>query len=131
MRLLQMILIFDVVTFMLLAQQAPGTLLAIEVENETFYNRDVVDPAQFATNPNPVTLGLARTFAQGVAIGDIVSVNGRRVKGTILVNTTFFNSRPAPAPGQAIADVQRVGLYQWPFEILDEEGRPIGSIQVN
>jgi hypothetical protein len=124
-------LVFELLPFILSAQQPPGTLLAIEVENETFYNRDVADPAQFATNPNPVSLRTPRAFVQGVAIGDIASINGRRVKGTVIVNTTFFNLRPLPAPGQAIADVSRAGLYQWHFEILDEESRPIGSIQVN
>jgi hypothetical protein len=131
MRPLETILVFGLLVSAVSAQQPPGTLLAIEVENETFYNRDVADPAQYAMHPNPVTLGLARTFAQGVAIGDIVSVNGRRVKGAVVVTTTFFNLRPQPAPGQALADIQRAGLYQWHFEILDEEARPIGSIQVS
>ncbi len=132
MRLPPTIVLFGALASGLSAQSPAGTLLAVEVESETFYGRDVADPAQFGTNPNPVmTPGFRRVFAQGVAIGDIVSVNGKRVKGTVIITTTIFRLRPQPSPGQAIADLQREGFYQWHFEILDEDGRPIGSLQVN
>jgi hypothetical protein len=119
------------------AQQPAGTLLVIEVESETFYIRDVGDPAQFGANPNPVDvpatvldpMGRLKTFMQGVAIGDIVSVNGKRVRGAVVVSANWFMLRPQPSTGQA--DMQRGGLYHWHFEILDESGRPIGTIQAN
>jgi hypothetical protein len=114
------------------AQQPAGTVLVIEVENETFYQRDVADLAQWSTSPNPVTLPNApRTFVEAVMIADIVSVNGKRAKGAVVLTANFFNLRPQPSPGQAIADLQRGGLYQWHFEILDEDGRGIGSIQAS
>ena len=39
--------------------------------------------------------------------------------------------RPAPVPGQAIADTVRVGLAVFTFEILKSDGTPIGTIVTN
>jgi hypothetical protein len=42
-----------------------------------------------------------------------------------------LNLRPDPPPGQAIADVTRGGLVEWYYEILAEDGHPIGAIRVS
>jgi uncharacterized protein (TIGR03437 family) len=110
-------------------------LLVIQFENHTLYHRDVSDPARLATDPGRTTTytvgAQPPTFGQLILLGDIVSVNGKRVKGTVTELITWIPMRPNPAPGQAIADTTRGGLYDWNFEILHEDGRPIGSIRVS
>ncbi len=112
------------------AQGPVGSLLVVETENHVIYVRDVADYSRLATSPGLTTAVLPRSFEQDVIIGDIVSVNGKRVKGTVVETTNFLTLRPAPAPGQAIADITRGGMIEWYFEILDEDGQRIGSIVV-
>jgi hypothetical protein len=46
-----------------------------------------------------------------------------------VLNTILL--RPNPAPGQAIADINRGGLVEWYFEIQDSNGNFVGSIRVS
>jgi hypothetical protein len=110
-------------------QHPAGSLLTIETEHHTVYVRDVADYALLATKPGPTPAAMANNFLEYVIIGDIVSVNGRRAKGTVLQIVTVL--RMGSAPGQVISDTARGGLLEWNFEILDEDGRPIGSIRVS
>jgi hypothetical protein len=114
-----------------MAQHPVGSLLTIETEHHTAYHRDVADYSLLATQPGPTTRVAARNFAEQVIIGDIVSVNGRRAKGTVLSTVTIMTMGPGAVPGQAIADATRTGWEEWNFEILDEDARPIGSIRVS
>jgi hypothetical protein len=113
------------------AQHPKGSLLIVDVENQTIYERDTSDPKLLATNPNPTTAISARNFNQLINIGDIVAVNGTPVKGTLIETVTVVNSQPNPTAGQAIADATRNGLYEWNFEIMTLDGREIGSIRAS
>ena len=113
------------------AQHPTGSLLVIETANHVAYVRDVADYSLLATKPDRTTVVLPRNFDESVIIADIVSVNGRRVRGTVLETLTIATLRPAPAPGQAIADITRSGMVEWYFEILHEDGQLIGSIRVS
>jgi hypothetical protein len=106
-------------------------LLVIQFENHTLYHRDVSDPARLATDPSRTTGAQTPAFSELILLGDIVSVNGKRVKGAVTELITWIPTRPNPTPGQAIADTIRGGLYDWNFEILHEDGRLIGSIRVS
>ena len=131
MKLLTCVLILAVTTVYGFAQHPTGNLLIIETANHTSYARDVTDYSLLAANPGPTVEAPARNFQDVILIGDIVSVNGKPAKGTVVETATFLTLRPNPTPGQAIADTQRGGLIQWNFEIQSEDGRPIGSILVS
>jgi hypothetical protein len=114
-----------------LAQSPVGSLLVVETANHRGYVHDVPDTSLYATKPGPVDPVIAKNFDQNVFIGDIVSVNGKLAKGTVIEVLNTILLRPNPAPGQAIADINRGGLVEWYFEIQDSAGNFIGSIRVS
>jgi hypothetical protein len=118
-----------------LAQHPAGSLLVIQLENQTGYVRDVSDTTRLAIDRGPTTTftigGQSPSFSELIFVGDIVSVNGKRVKGTATELITWIPIRPNPTAGQFIGDTTRGGLYEWNFEILHEDGRPIGSIRAS
>jgi len=112
-------------------QTAPTTTLQIEFENYVAYIYDVFDPSKVGTDSNATTPILARNFRIVVAIGDIVAVNGRPAKGTLTERRTSFFLSPNPAPGQAIADTTRNTLVDRYYEIMQADGRPVGTIMIS
>jgi hypothetical protein len=119
-----------------LAQHPAGSLLVIQLENQTGYVRDVADTSRFAVDRGPTTTFTIAgqqgiSFSELIFVGDIVSVNGKRVKGTATELITWIPIRPSPTPGQFIGDTTRAGFYEWNFEILHEDGRQIGSIRAS
>jgi hypothetical protein len=115
-----------------LAQAPPAAVLEIDVENQVDYRTDVFDYSRFATDPNPTTTaGATKTFATFVNIADIIAVNGKPARGTAVSRQTVLRSASAPVPGQAIADVERLAILEFMWEILDEGGVPIGSIMAS
>jgi hypothetical protein len=131
MRPLQTIASFLLLASGALAQHPVGTLLTIVTEHVTAYRRDVSDYSLLATQTGPTTVTNARNFYEIILMGDIVSVNGRPAKGTQTVMVTIMTMGPNPAPGQAIADVTRTARAERNFDILTEDGRPIGSIRTS
>ncbi len=117
-----------------LAQVAAPTILQIDLADHVLYFEDLTaaDLARRATVPNVATPVGALNFIRTTGVADIVAVNGRPVMGTYASSTVgpaFF--RPAPNPGQAIADTARNALGVSTFEILKSDGTPIGTIVVN
>src|SRR5262249_12558493 len=112
-------------------QGPAGSLLVIETTNRVVYTRDVADYSLLATNPVITTAAREQNFGQNILIRDIVSLNGTRVQGTVVGMLTEFKLRPDAPPGMAIADIRRNSWEEWYFEILDEDGRLIGSIRVS
>ena len=115
-----------------LAQVPPALVLRIDVANNVLYDEDASDVSKFATNPN-VTADShsSKNFNRAVGVADIVAVNGQPVTGTHIRSAVNVGLRPAPVPGQAIADTVRVGLAVFTFEILKSDGTPIGTIVTN
>jgi hypothetical protein len=120
-----------------IAQDPPAAVLTIEMEHETAYVGDTSDYSKLATDPNPTTplpsgdaTIRARTFSWVMVIADIVAVNGKPAKGTMLERAFVVRLTPDPAPGstEAIADTTRFGLYDFHYEIQWADGTPIGSI---
>jgi hypothetical protein len=66
-----------------------------------------------------------------MVIADIVSINGKPAKGTVLERAYVIRLTPNPAPGstEAIADTTRFGMYDWNYEIQQADGTPVGSIR--
>ena len=113
------------------AQSPVGSLLVIQTANHRGYVRDVADNSLYASKAGPTTPTNAKNFDQDVFIGDIVSVNGQLVKGTVVELFSGLSLTPKPTPGQAIADITRASFTEWYFEILDLDSNPIGSIRVS
>ena len=110
------------------AQDGPAVILDMRIENRVVYWADSPDVSKLATNPNGTTPVAPRTFATFMSIADIVSINGRPVKGTWTIRAMQLNLSPNPAPGQAIADTTRQNQVDAVFEILQPNGTPIGTL---
>lgn len=113
------------------AQVAPVTILDISIENGVDYRTDVTDYSRLATDPNITTAIIARNFSTFISLADIVAVNGKPAKGTLVRRGTVVNVNPNPTPGQALADTQRAFLQDDAWEILQADGTPIGTIFVS
>jgi hypothetical protein len=55
-------------------------------------------------------------------------VNGKPAKGLFVTRGTHVMLSPNAAPGTAIADGERGGMGHWHFEILQDDGKPIGTL---
>ena len=108
---------------------APPVLLELSVVNRAFYLHDQPDYSLLASTPNAVfPIGVGKTFTVVTGIGDIVQMNGRPTKGTFAAWFTLLNLTPQPEPGQAIADVTRSQINNSLFEVLDTDGKSLGTI---
>jgi uncharacterized protein (TIGR03437 family) len=118
--------------FEALAQNQGVVVLDIETERQHAYVYDGTEYARLATNTDRIAVsGAVRTFASFYNIGDIVSINGRRVKGTVVISQTALRLSPNPIAGSTIADVDRFGDVRQTWEIYQEDGTPIGSIMTS
>ena len=115
-----------------LAQVAAPSILQMDLANNVLYDEDTSDVSKFATDPNVSTDShSSKNINRAVGVADIVAVNGQPVTGTHIRSAVNVGLRPAPVPGQAIADTVRVGLAVFTFEILKSDGTPIGTIVTN
>ncbi len=110
------------------AQTPPPAVLQIELENYVVYFSDVADYSKLATDPNKTTAVVPKNYGVSYGIADIVSVNGKAVKGVFTERRFQLNHTPTPAPGQAIADAVRQNFLERHYEILKADGTQIGSI---
>lgn len=108
-------------------ESAPVTLL-VDVENAVQYRSDIADPARRGADAAVTTAGAARAFTDVLFIGDIVAVNGRPARGLWTSRQYLMNFNPSPAPGFAIADVNRGTIAECKWEFLDADGRFIGAL---
>lgn len=117
-----------------LVGQPTVTTLEIEIDNTVCYLDDVADPAKKATSAVPVPIPqniTYRTFKLHLCMGDIVAVNGTPAKGFYLRPWTQVLSATALTPGRNIADVAGSCMGTHTFNILHEDGTPIGSIMAS
>src|SRR3954454_3562028 len=110
------------------AQAPQPAILDIEWENAVVYINDVADPSKLVGSAAPVIPNI-RNFMTFMAIGDIVSVNGKPAKGSMVDRGQLAQLVRNAAPGQAVADVAlRGGMVDLYLEILQTDGTPVGSI---
>src|SRR5260370_6527110 len=112
------------------AQVAPATVLEVQAENLVAYVGDVSDVLKFATEPGVTTVSAIgpRNFGTTLSIADIVAVNGKPAKGTVVINMRTINLSAAPTPGQAISDTARGASSNYALEIQQADGTPVGNI---
>jgi len=126
------LLVLCACSFLSVAQSGPPAVLLIEFENNVLYNQDTSDVSKFATDPGRTAAAPSKNFASVVSIADIVSVNGRPAKGVFFKERRIIFLTPSPNPGQAIADLTRnAAEFYDAFEILQEDGTPVGSIFIS
>src|SRR5713101_7529567 len=75
------------------AQAPEFAILDIEWENEVAYFDDVADPSRLVTSPGPVPATI-RNFMQLLFIADIVSVNGKPARGSLIFATRLIQAVP-------------------------------------
>jgi hypothetical protein len=110
------------------AQGTPATILDIGLDNMVNYFNDVTDYSKLAIDSNRTTVAAQPNFAQSIGIADIVSVNGKPVKGLFTERRIQLTRRVNPTAGQAIADGQRGAIMERHYEILKMDGTQIGTI---
>ena len=108
--------------------EPPAVILTVDIENIVIYQQDTTDVTKFATDPKIVPNRADRTFVPVMWLADIVAVNGKPSKGTWTARGTVLFRSATPAPGMAIADSSSTVYWDWVFDILQEDGTPIGTI---
>ena len=113
----------------LAAAQTPAmTTLQIDMANQRAYVQDIPDPQKYASDPTAVATSGFRIFASIVNLMDIVAVNGKPAKGTFVARGTRVGLSPNSGAGTAVADVERSQSSDWSFEILQDDGTPVGTL---
>src|ERR1700730_14377178 len=103
--------------------QMPGVVMTVDIDNVVRYGYDVSDWTKFGLNTGPTTRAATPTaFGNFVTLADIVAVNGKPSKGTVVYRGLGLPIRPAPSPGQAIGDITRGGINDILWEFLQEDG---------
>src|SRR5438093_1013012 len=111
------------------AQATAATILEIDTENIVSYSSDVFDAPKFATDPNLTTVTAGpRNFGFVMAVGDIMAVNGKPAKGTLVVRQQAISLSPTPSPGQGAADIVRTAVSDYLLEIQQVDGTLVGNI---
>ena len=109
-----------------LAQSPKVVRLEVIINNMVSYKVDVADPLTLALQPGPVPApDPLHTFEEFIGIGDIVSINGKPVKGIWTNRGIQTNFTPNPAPGQAVANGTSANHSECAWDIYTEEGKYI------
>ncbi|HTS65392.1 MAG TPA: hypothetical protein VMH28_25400 [Candidatus Acidoferrales bacterium] len=108
---------------------AQFAVLEVDAENIVSYTTDIFDATKFASDPNLTTIPAPpRNFAFVMAVGDIVAVNGRPARGTLVVRQQSISLSPSPALGQGVADIVRTAVSDYLLEIQQADGTLVGNI---
>ncbi|PWU00145.1 MAG: hypothetical protein C5B51_25740 [Terriglobia bacterium] len=111
------------------AETPQPVILDIGYQNQVLYVDDVSDRSKLAASATPVIPNL-RTFSSATALGDIVSINGKPAKGSVVVRSQFLNLAPNAPSGQSIGDTFRPAFGDIVFEILQADGTPVGTLML-
>jgi len=103
----------------------------VDLENFLVYVNDVGDPRKLATSQKATFAtpqGWAWAFQQSVILADVVAVSGQPAKGLFVARETRLNSSPDLVPGRVLADISRVGIYDFAIDLLQASGEPVGTL---
>jgi len=113
------------------AQAPTGSILRMEFENATLYIADCPN-SQLATSSTKLNRPTGGAFESAFGIADIVSVNGKRVKGAAYQTVVSgLKGSSNPAPRGVLVDSVRLALFQWDLDLLNPDGTQIGTIQIS
>jgi len=116
------------------AQSQQYVVLDIAWNSAVSYVDDVLDPAKNATLPGPVSINPSvKNLEAYMVIGDLVSVNGKPVKGNFVIRGRVFalSTTAAPGSGSSIGDIGRGGASDMYLEIREIGGTQIGTIMTS
>jgi hypothetical protein len=104
----------------------------VDIDNYVLYNYDTFDTTQFGTNSTSTSVPM-KTYNNHISIGDIVAVDGKPAKGTLLCTHTMFVLSPKATVGsmKAIADTSRAMMDDCSLEILTDGGVAVGTIFIH
>jgi uncharacterized protein (TIGR03437 family) len=116
----------------LLEAQMPPVVLHIDSANFVRYDQETADWTKYATSPGIVTLapGHLPPFGSYITLGDLVSVNGKPVKGVRVLRGLNTNFAINAMPKQAVADIGGSTYFDQLFVIQNLDGTVIGTIVV-
>jgi hypothetical protein len=116
---------------LLQAQMSP-VVLRIDTANFVRYDQETADWTKYGTSPTIVTLapGHLPPFGSYITLGDVVSVNGKPVKGVRVLRGLNTNFAINAIPKQAVADIGGSPYFDQLFAIQNLDGTVIGTIVV-
>jgi len=114
----------------LAAQTPPVTILEVVTENVVIYVNDVADPSKMATSAGivPLPSGLPLTFKPSLGIRDMVSVNGKPAKGSVITRHFFGSFSAGYTATRAIADFSAGGATDTYIVVQQSDGTDVGII---
>jgi uncharacterized protein (TIGR03437 family) len=112
----------------LFAQTPPPVIVTVDVENIVEYEADVPDVSKLATIANKTAGASANNFYSVIWVADVVAVNGKPAKGTWTVRGNQLFRSPSATPGRAIADSSGAYFFDWVFDLMQQDGTPIGTL---
>jgi len=114
----------------LAAQTPPVTILEVVTENFVQYVNDVADPSKMATSAGivPLPSGLPLTFKPSLGIRDMVSVNGKPAKGSVITRHFFGSFSVGYTATRAIADFSAGGATDTYIVVQQSDGTDVGII---
>ena len=114
----------------LLQAQMPPVVLRIDTVNFVRYDQETADWTKFATSPGIVTLapGHLPPFGSYIVLADVMSVNGKAVKGVRVFRGLNTNFAINATPKQAVADIGGSPYFDQLFVIQNPDGTVIGTI---
>jgi hypothetical protein len=116
----------------LLEAQMPPAVLRIDTANFVRYDQETADWTKYGTSPGIVTLapGHLPPFGSYISLADVVSVNGKPVKGVRVLRGLNTNFAINAVPKQAVADIAGSPYFDQLFVIQNLDGTVIGTIIV-
>ena len=103
-------------------------ILTVEVANSVIYRGTVFDASKIAKDPGATT-SVNQAFIEAMNVGDIVTVNGKPVKGTWSSSVLAMPYRANPQPGQPIADFDLAGTNFCTWQFYDTDGNFLGMLR--
>lgn len=110
----------------------PPVVLRIDTANFVRYDQETADWTKFATSPGIVTLvpGHLPPFGSYISLADVVSVNGKPVKGVRVLRGLNIAFAINAVPKQAVADISGSPYFDQLFVIQNLDGTVIGTMVV-
>jgi hypothetical protein len=115
-------------TMSALLAQTPPVIITVDLENIVIYAGDTPDISKLAATGTRTTVVPSNNFYPVLWVSDVVAVNGKPAKGTWTVRGHQLNRSSSPAAGTAIADSGGAFFFDWVFDLMQQDGTPIGSL---
>lgn len=111
------------------AQTPPITVLTVEMENVVQYDESFANlPKNGTSTVMEAPITAPATFFPTTFLADIVTVNGKKSKGTTVARGYWVGLNPNPSGSQAVADVTRFLTLDIELEMLQADGTALGTL---